>query len=207
MANIIMDERRTPQIGETCAIKLKNIYPVSLEYDPEHIMSDDEVSFMPNEKYGGISSDDEITFVKYVGNGMFIDLVSDQLLLTVAFNADDFGTDVLHSMDKNSQGEFDKIENLWNSLFLPKNKDEFKDRISTFINNPLALDIADTSFMTINSENAKKFASQSLQELKTKLINEKAKAQLNLKQQYAQYGEKIYNYYSSLDRDSSPRGL
>ena len=34
-----------------------------------------------------ISSDDEITFIKYLGNGFFIDLISDQLLLTEVFNA------------------------------------------------------------------------------------------------------------------------
>ena len=96
MANIIYDEQRTVGIGEVCAISLQSIHPVYLTLlDPNR--NDDIVNFYANERTG-VSSEDEITFIKYIGNGMFMDLVSDQLLMTNIYNEDDFGTDELHMM-------------------------------------------------------------------------------------------------------------
>lgn len=206
MANILIDEKRAVKIGEVCAINLKNIHSMNLTLVNPYENSD-IVNFYPVWKDGGISSDDEITFVKYIGNGMFMDLVSDQLLITEAFDADDFGTDVLHAMDKESINEMEKIANFWQSIYNPKNKSEFQDSFSIFIQNPLVIDIVPAPFMSINAENTKKFASQSLEQLRSKMTSAKAMAQQNLKQQYYQYEGKIFEHFSATEKESTSKTM
>lgn len=203
MANIIYDEKRTVGIGEVCAINLKNIHPVYLTLlDPNQI--DNIVNFYPDER-SVISSDDEITFVKYIGNGLFMDLVSDQLLITEIFNTDDFGTDELHAMDEASQDEMVKMEDFWNSIQNPTNQSEFSDSFSIFMQNPLAINIAVAPFMSINSENTKKFASQSLEQVRTKMMSAKAMAQQGLKQQYCQFEGQLVEYFSAIKKEAAPK--
>lgn len=74
------------------------------------------------------------------------------------------------------------------------NKTDFSNNFNIFINNPLLIDIIQAPFMTINSEITKKFASQSLEEIKAMVITAKIKAQQGLKEQYTQYESQILNY-------------
>ena len=204
MANIIYDEKRTVGIGEVCAISLQSIHPVYLTLlDPNR--NDDIVNFYANERTG-VSSEDEITFIKYIGNGMFMDLVSDQLLMTDIFNEDDFGTDELYMMDAKSQDELTKMRQFWTSIQNPKDKSEFIESFSIFIQNPLAITIA-PPFMSINAENAKKFASQSLEQLRSKMMSAKAMAQQGLKQQYHQYEGQIAEYFSVSEKEAAPKTM
>ena len=205
MANIIYDEKRTVGIGEVCAISLQSIHPVYLTLlDPNR--NDDIVNFYANERTG-VSLEGEITFIKYIGNGMFMDLVSDQLLMTEIYNEDDFGTDELHMMDVKSQDELTKMQQFWTSIQHPKNKSEFSESFSIFIQNPLAINIADAPFMSINAENAKKFASQSLEQLRSKMMSAKAMAQQGLKQQYSQYEGQIAEYFSVSEKEAAPKTM
>jgi hypothetical protein len=205
MANIIYDEKRTVGIGEVCAINLKNIHPIYLALlDPNRY--DDIVNFYSTE-ITGISSDDEITFIKYVGNGMFMDLVSDQLLMTRIFNEDDFGTDDFHMMDVKSQQELIKMQQFWTTIQNPKSKSDFSESFSIFIQNPLAINIAEAPFMSINAENAKKFASQSLEQVRSKLMSAKARAQQDLKQKYSEYEGEIVEYYSDAKKEETPKTM
>lgn len=205
MANIFYDEKRTVGIGEVCAISLKDIHPVYLTLlDPNR--DDDIVNFYANERTS-VSSEDEITFIKYIGNGMFMDLVSDQLLMTEIFNEDDFGTDELFMMDVKSQEELTKMQQFWTSIQNPKNKSEFSESFSIFMQNPLAINIAEAPFISINAENAKKFASQSLEQLRTKMMSAKAMTQQSLKQQYSQYEGQIVEYFSAAEKESTPKTM
>ena len=202
MANIFFDEERTVGIGEVCAISLKNIHPVHLTLlDPEN---DDIVNFFANERTS-VSSEDEITFIKYIGNGMFMDLVSDQLLITDIFNEDDFWYDEYKRMDAKSQDELTKMQQFWTSIQNPKNKSEFSESFSIFMQNPLVINIYDAPFMSINAENAKKFASQSLEQLRSKMMSAKAMAQQGLKQQRSQYEGQIAEYFSVSEKKSAPK--
>lgn len=205
MANIILDEKRTVGIGEVCAINLKNIHPVYLTlFDPNR--DDDIVNFYTN-KRTSVSSEDEIIFIKYIGNGMFMDLVSDQLLITEIYDEDDFGTDELHMMDVKSQEELTKMKQFWTTIQNPKNKSEFSKSFSIFIQNPLAINIEEAPFMSINSENAKKFASQSLEQLRSKMMSTKAMTQHGLKQQYSQYERQIVEYYSTAKNEATSKTM
>lgn len=206
MANIIYDEKRAVRIGEVCAINLKNIHPIYLILEDPKLNGEDIVNFYPNER-SGISSDDEITFVKYIGNGLFMDLVSDQLLITEVFNADDFGSAELHAMDRASIDEMCKMEDFWNSIQNPTNKSEFSDSFSIFMQNPLAINVAVAPFMSINSENTKKFASQSLEQVRTKMMSAKAMAQQGLKQQYSQFEGQIVEHFSAIEKKSAPKTM
>lgn len=207
MANIILDEKRAVRIGEVCAVSLKNICPMYLTLEDSELAGVyDDINFYPKEK-NGISLDGEITFVKYIGNGMFMDLVSDQLLITEVFNEDDFGTDEFHALDEASKDEIIKMYDFWHSVQNPKTKSEFSDSFSVFMQNPLAINISPAPFMSINSENAKKFASQSLEQLKTKMMSAKAMAQQGLKEQYSQYEGQIAEIISAVERESSSKTM
>lgn len=205
MANIIYDEKRTVGIGEVCAISLQSINPVSLILlDPN--ISNEIVNFYSKERTG-VSLDGEITFIKYIGNGMFMDLVSDQLLMTEIYNEDDFGTAEFHMMDVKSQDELTKMQQFWNSIHNPKNELEFSESFSIFIENPLTINISDAPFMSINAENAKKFASQSLEQLRSKMMSAKAMAQQGLKQQYSQYEGQIAENFSVSEKEAAPKTM
>ena len=206
MANIIYDEKRAVRIGEVCAINLKNIHPIYLILEDPELNGEDIVNFYPNER-SGISSDDEITFVKYIGNGLFMDLVSDQLLITEVFNANDFGGDELDAMDRASIDEMGKMEDFWHSIQNPTNKSEFSDSFSIFMQNPLVINVAVAPFMSINSENTKKFASQSLEQVRTKMMSAKAMAQQGLKQQYSQFEGQIVEHFSAIEKESAPKTM
>ena len=205
MANIIYDEKRTVGIGEVCAISLQSINPVSLILlDPNR--NDEIVNFYSKERTG-VSLDGEITFIKYIGNGMFMDLVSDQLLMTEIYNEDDFGTAELHMMDVKSQDEMTKMQQFWNSIHNPKNELEFSESFSIFIENPLTINISNAPFMSINAENAKKFASQSLEQLRSKMMSAKAMAQQGLKQQYSQYEGQIAENFSVSEKEAAAKTM
>ena len=209
MANIILDEKRAVRIGEVCAVSLKDINPMYLTLeDAEMYGVDNDINFYSTGK--GISSDGEITFVKYIGNGMFMDLVSDQLLLTELANVDDFGTDDFLALDETSKDEIIKMCDFWHSVQNPNTKLEFSNSFSVFMQNPLVINISPVSpapFMSINSENAKKFASQSLEQLKTKMMSAKAMAQQGLKEQYSQYEGRIAERISAVERESAPKTM
>ena len=205
MANIIYDEKRTVGIGEVCAISLQSINPVSLILlDPNR--NDEIVNFYSKERTG-VSLDGEITFIKYIGNGMFMDLVSDQLLMTEIYNEDDFGTAELHMMDVKSQDELTKMQQFWNSIKKKKNELEFSESFSIFIENPLTINISNAPFMSINAENAKKFASQSLEQLRSKMMSAKAMAQQGLKQQYSQYEGQIAENFSVSEKEAAAKTM
>ena len=207
MANIILDEKRAVRVGEVCAISLKNIFPMHLTLESSEMDGVyDDINFYPNE-INGISSDGEITFVKYIGNGMFMDLVSDQLLVTEAFNVDDFGTAEFRALDEASKDEIYKMSDFWNSVQNPKTKSEFSDSFSVFMQNPLAITIANPPFMSINAENAKKFASQSLEQLRSKMMSAKAMAQQVLKQQYSQYEGQIAESFSVSEKEATHKTM
>ncbi len=125
MANIIYDEKRVVRLGEVSAINLKNIHATYLTLNNEF---DNIVNFYSERN--GISSDNDITFVKYLGNGFFMDLVSDQLLMTEIYDVDDFGTDEFHLLDTVSQDELTKMKDYWNLIQNPIDVREFKDSFS-----------------------------------------------------------------------------
>lgn len=200
MANIILDEKRMVGIGEICAISLKNIHPINLGYDNLNSC----VSFYPNSK-NKISLDDEITFVKYIGNGMFMDLVSEQLLITEVILGDDFGTDEYKAMDNASHDEIEKMRNFWLSIDTPEDKSEFSNSFSIFAKNPLVIDIAAAPFVSINVEITKKFASQSLEQLRAKMISAKTMAQQGLKEQYLKYEGQFEKIISAVEKESAPK--
>ena len=208
MANIIYDEKRTVRIGEVCAINLKNIHPIYLILEDPEFWDEDIVNFFSNQE-SGISSDDEITFIKYIGNGLFMDLVSDQLLITEVLDADALSTGEfeLDAMDRASIDEMRKMEDFWNSIQNPTNKSEFSDSFSIFMQNPLAINVAVAPFMSINSENTKKFASQSLEQVRTKMMSAKAMAQQGLKQQYSQLEGQIVEHFSTIEKKSAPKTM
>ena len=203
MANIIYDERRTVEIGEVCAVSLQSIHPVYLALlDPN---KNDYIVFFVSDTDTSISSEDEITFIKYIGNGMFMDLVSDQLLMTDICNEDDFGTADLEMMDAKSRDELTKMQQFWTSINAPENKSEFSEGFSIFMQNPLAINIEDAPFMSINAEITKKFASQSLEQLHSKMMSAKAIAQQRLKQQYSQYEGQIVEYF--IEKAAAPKKM
>lgn len=110
-------------------------------------------------------------------------------------------------MDKASQNEIVKMEIFWNTIQNPKNKSEFSDSFSIFMQNPLTINIAEAPFMSINADNTKKFASQSLEQLRSKMMSAKAMAQQGLKQQYSQYEEQIIDYFSAMEKESTPKTM
>lgn len=191
MVNIIYDERRMVSVDEIFAIYLKDIEPAYLTLDKS--FEPDIINFY-GRKNSKISNSDEITFIKYLGNGIFMDLVSDQLILAKLFNADDFGSDEFYAMDEKSRNEAIKMTNFWCSIQNPTNKIDFSKSLNIFFNNPLTIDVSLAPFITINSEVAKKFASQSLEEIKSMIMTTKIKAQQELKEQYTQYENQILNY-------------
>ncbi len=202
MANIIYDEKRFVNVGEVCAIELKNIKPASLTLNYDY--GDDIVNFYTN---GNVSSDNDITFIKYLGNGLFMDLVSDQLFITEIFNEDDFGTDELNLLNNENIEELTKMQEFWNSIQNPTNIEEFEKSISIFMSNPLCIDIEEAPFMSINSDVAQKFASQSLEQLKSKLLSSKLNAQQQIKQQFSELENKIIEHYHSFNNSTSPKKM
>lgn len=206
MANILNEEKRAVGIGEVCAISLNHIRALHIALNNYPDPEDNDICFFSDER-NGISSEDEITFVKYVGNGMFMDLISDQLLITELFGEDEIGSDEYNMMDIESQEELTRMSNFWCSLYAPKNKLEFSESFSVFMQNPLVIDIQDEPFMSINSENAKKFASQSLEQVKSKIMSAKTKTQQELKEQYSKYEGKIEEIYSAKERKSISKSM
>ncbi len=191
MANIIFDEKRFVNVGEVCAINLKDIHPVHLTLDS--LNEENIVKFYATKE--SVSSDNDVTFIKYLGNGFFMDLVSDQLFMTEIFNEDDFGTDEFYMLDTASQNELTKMQQFYESIQDPKSLAEFKESFSAFVANPLVISIAESPFISINSDVAKKFASQSLEQVKSKILTVKLKAQKGLQQQYSELEETILDYY------------
>lgn len=190
MANIIEDEKRFVNVGEVCAIKLKDIHPTTFVLQEE--LGDDIVNFYGTE---GISMSNDVTFIKYLGSGFFMDLVSDQLFMTEIFNEDDIGTDQFQRLDAANQNEITKAKQSWISIQNPKNLEEFKESIRAFATNPLVVSITEAPFISINSEVTKKFASQSLDQVKSEILTAKAKAQSGLQRQYNELEGNILNYY------------
>lgn len=77
--------------------------------------------------------------------------------------------------------------------------------------NPLLIDMDDYSqlfpIMSIDSEITKKFASQSLEQVKTKILSAKAKAQQSLKEQYSKYEDQIIRIYNAKENAPTPRTM
>lgn len=178
-------------IVEVFAIYLKNIEPAYLTLNND--VEPDIINFYGREN-SKISNSNEITFIKYLGNGMFMDLVSEQLILAELFSANDFGGYEFDAMDEKSKNEARKMADFWDSIQNPTNKIDFLKSLNIFFNNPLIIDVSLAPFITINSEVAKKFASQSLEEIKSMIMTTKIKAQQELKEQYTQYENQILNY-------------
>lgn len=61
--------------------------------------------------------------------------------------------------------------------------------------------------MSIKSENTKKFASQSLEQVRTKMMSVKAMAQQGLKQQYSQFEGQLVEYFSTLKKEAVPKTM
>lgn len=190
MANIILDEKRFLNYGEVCAIDLSHIKPVHLTLEDEQY-----VNFVPD--VNGIANSNEITFVKYLSNGLFMDLVSDGLYMASIYSADDFGTDEFDALDMDSKDELEKMANQWDMVQAPENTESFKKSASIFMNNPLVIDMSSAPLMSITSELAVKFASQSLEQVKSKMMSLKTMARQNMQQEYKELESKIVEYYNS----------
>lgn len=197
MINIIYDERRFLNVGEVCAIQLKNIKPVDL------VIMDNELYFFGRDN--GISSDEDITFIKYLGHGMFMDLISDQLFMSAIHSSDDFGTDEFDALNNESKSELDKMINQWFTTQNAKNIEDFKQNFSIFMQHPLAIDVGASPFISITSDVAKKLASQSLEHVKSKILLSKLTAQQNLQKKYSELEEKINELYASKINSSSKK--
>ena len=125
--------------------------------------------------------------------------------MTEIYNEDDFGSDELNAMDDASQTEISKMEEFFSSIHHPQTKDQFSDSFSIFFKNPLVINIEVAPFMSINSEITKKFASQSLEQVKSKILSTKMMAQQELKQQYSNFEDKIAEYLSDVEEKETPK--
>ena len=186
MVNIIKDEKRMVRIGEVCAINLKDIRPVCFYY--ESIYDEpDKINFFSDDEYEkeGISSNDEITFVEYVGDGLFKDLVTGQLLITetegLFIDKYDNCVDV-SSIDKLSQDEIMKISKKWDLLCETYDHKDFFKSFFIFYEMPLLINLAAAPFMTIDSDNLKKI-SQSYEQIKRKIELSRRETMKNLSDQ------------------------
>ena len=190
MANIIYDEKRFLKPGEVCAIKLNSIKPFcfdrSSDFPGTDFITDDSKRI----------DSDEITFIKYLGNGFCIDLISDELLPVHLYNYFDIGSDEFDKLDELSQDEIDKLENYCYKNRKPKTIHDFKNSYEIYHHNPLVIDYSDAPFYTIDSEIANKFALQDLKLLKSKILTSKAAAQQNLVNELNEFKEAIEKRYS-----------
>lgn len=211
MANIIFDEKRWVRVGEVCALGLKTIHPIKIYFEDHDCDGVKDAIVFFTDDNENITTEDDVTFVKYIGNGLFMDLVSDQLLMTSTYGSDSIGSDNYDLLDKESQDELDKMSDFYTDINGPQNKEEFKDTFSIFMRNPMLIDMDDYSqlfpIMSIDSEITKKFASQSLEQVKTKILSAKAKAQQSLKEQYSKYEDQIIRIYNAKENAPTPRTL
>lgn len=188
MSNILYDEKKFLNEGEICAVELKNIKPLYIYVEP-----DKSINFFSQKN--GASSGEEITFIKYLGNGIVEDLVTSEKIHIQIFDGHDIGSNEYYALQNDSRQELDKIGRRWIQLQGPETLDDFKTSFTTFTNNPLVIDIESTPFMSIDSQMEKQFASQSLSDIEDKINSTKQLSITTLKQQLAVYEENITNYY------------
>lgn len=188
MTNIMYDEKRFLNVGEVCAVQLKHIKPIDLVfYDFE-----EGVEFYPENT--GISSD-EYTFIKYLGNGMFLDLVSNQIIMAEVINADGIGSEYFEALNEESQNELKRLEEQWYKLQEPNDIDDFKKSFLTFLENPLVIETINSPFMLVDSEILEKFASQSFEDVRSKFASAKEKTNKKLYQELNKLEGTISKFY------------
>ena len=193
MANILLKEKRFLNVGEICAIHLKDIKPIHLCFT-ERFTDDKEFVFYTANN--GIVSDNDVTFIKYLGKGFFMDVISEQLFMTSIIDVDDIGTDNYNSLKMESKKELEELSNFWHKIYDPNNMSEFNESFSILMKNPLVIDIESSPFMSIDYNISKQFASQSLEQTKEKILSAKSITQKELKQVYNNFEEKIVEYYT-----------
>jgi len=201
MTNIILDEKRFLRIGESCAVNLKNIHPIDLMMNHR---DNNNVTFYASYAEP-VSIENEYTLVKYLGNGMFMDLIADQLYLTEVYLADDFGTDEFDVMLPANQEHLKTLADDYNKLSSPDTLEEFRESLVIFSHNPLVIDISETPFFSVDLSITKKVASQSIETIKSKILSSKINAQQRMQQKYGQLETEILNLYSR-EKDSAPKG-
>ena len=202
MADIIYGENRFPKVGEVCALDL-----TSLGYHNLDERETNEVCFhLVN--YGKVKG---ITLVKYLGYGLFMDLVSDQVFRLMAYNDDDIGTEQLYKLQLGDRKELEKIADSYGKDTSPKDITDFKIVFNMFLTNPLAFDIVPnfdnpdlvrTPLMSIDSEIVRKFASQPLDKIKGDILSLKEEGIRELGKTYTEMHDFIQNYYAMQNNKS-----
>lgn len=185
MANIIKDEKRFLNVGEICAIKLNSIFPVYFMIDPGN---GHQVNFLRT--FTGLTDEDDITVVKYLGNGMFEDLITNQFFMMAIYSC--LEIDEFDSLDINYQDELEKISSCYSCLSGPINPDNYtqiQESISFYINNPLVIGIYNNPpFMTLDDDILKKIC---IDKVKEKILSVKLIAQQKLQHDYGESEDKI----------------
>lgn len=181
MVNIIFDEKRFLKVGEVCAIKLSDIqsYRATLDYDGK-------IYFGLSEKGLGLS--DGVTFIKYLGNGMFTELLSEQLIRLEVTDPEAIGSDELLILPDKHQNTLSDLSNKCYSLANPENINDYKEKYETFMETPLALYFDyNTEFMAIDKEILVTFGSQQLEIIKKDILKAKIAAQNLLQDSYNKF--------------------
>lgn len=199
MGKIIIDERRAVRIGEVCAVKLKDIHAACISVDEVY----------KNFHFFGTgvkaSEGEEVTLLKYLGNGLFMDLVSEQLITGLLINSDDFGGDIYDSMSDESKNEYESMARHWDSLDDTTTKEAYEYNYSVFLNSPLCIDIYDDILLSVDPDITKKFALQPIEEIRNKILTAKTAGQQYLQQQHEQYKELFDEYFELYANDKEGR--
>ncbi len=201
MTNIILDEKRFLRVGESCAVNLKDIHPIDLRMD---YYNNNNATFYASYAEP-VSIENEYTLVKYLGNGMFMDLIADQLYLTEVYLADDFGTDEFNVMLPADQEHLKTLADDYNKLSSPDTLEEFRESLAIFSHNPLVIDISEAPFYSVDLNITKQVASQSIETIKRKILSSKIKSQQRMQQTYDQLETEILNFYNR-EKDATPKG-
>lgn len=197
MINIMMNEKRFVRVGEICAIPLCDIWGMELgEFFDE--VDGQMFGMVPNFK-----DDTDLTLVKYLGNGLFLELLSNQIIMCEDF----FHLELIDSLDSSSQREVENVKLHWDLIQHPKTMEEYKANYKDVFDNPLCIDNMDCIYYGINEKVAKKLASQSLEKTKLKLISAKLKSQQRLQRQTREYQSDIQNHFKELNQSQMKKSL
>lgn len=187
MANILLDEKRFLRIGEVCAVELKKIRAYCVGVYSDEV---DELRFYYDESFKLIEGN-EITFLKYVGNGLFIDLVSDSIIRMAIFAGDDIGTAQFLQMPLDEQTHLNELADDYDNVRIPTTKSGFVDTYNSLINNPFVLVYSEAPFLSIDTEMVNRFAGQSIEAVREKVKAAKIKAQHSLQDSGKEHKELI----------------
>ena len=192
-----MKEKRFLRVGEICAISLSDIWGFELA------VYFDEVDYPMFDITPNFEDEDDVTLVKYLGEGMFVELLTNQMIMCEPF----FDQNLVNSFDLESWKEALSIQNHWESIQNPQNMEEFSRDYKVFFNTPLCLDNLNCAFYVVDDDVIKNFASQSLDKTKYKLICARLKSQQRLQQQTKEYRTDLQEYFDSLNKTQTTRVL